>query len=98
IQEVLRVLKPNGIARIMIYHKNSVVGYMLWLRYAFARLRWRMSLQDVYSRFLESPGTKAYTNAEARILMSGFQDIRMRTTLTHADLLESAAGQRHRGL
>jgi len=98
IQEVLRVLKPGGVARIMMYHKNSMVGFMLWLRYAFAELHWKTSLQDIYSRYLESPGTKAYSKTEARNLMSGFQDIHLRTTLTHADLLESAAGQRHRGL
>ena len=30
ISEVCRVLKPGGVARIMMYHKHSMVGYMLW--------------------------------------------------------------------
>jgi hypothetical protein len=29
--------------------------------------------------------------------MAGFSDIRIETVLTHGDLLESEAGQRHRG-
>ena len=29
-EEIFRVLKPGGEARIMIYHKKSIVGYMLW--------------------------------------------------------------------
>lgn len=33
ILEVLRVLKSGGTAKIMIYHKNGVVGLMLWMRY-----------------------------------------------------------------
>jgi ubiquinone/menaquinone biosynthesis C-methylase UbiE len=97
ISEVHRVLRPGGIARVMIYHKWSLVGYMLWIRYALFRLRPWLTLQDVYARYLESPGTKAYSPGEARRMFAAFSDVRIRTSLTHADLLESAAGQRHGG-
>jgi SAM-dependent methyltransferase len=97
ISEVWRVLKPAGVARIMLYHKWSLVGLMLWLRYGLLALRPRLTLTNVYARYLESPGTKAYSVAEARQLFSAFQELRIRTVLTHGDLLESAAGQRHRG-
>lgn len=96
-REVLRVLEPGGEARIMIYHTWSMVGVMLWIRYALLAGRpWR-SLRSVYAQHLESPGTKAYTVDEARKLLEGFEDIRIEVELTHGDLLESAAGQRHRG-
>src|SRR5438270_879528 len=39
IAEVHRVLRPGGVAKVMIYHKWSLVGYMLWLQYALLRLR-----------------------------------------------------------
>jgi hypothetical protein len=81
----------------MIYHKWSLVGYMLWARYALARLRPWMTLAQVYSRCLESPGTKAYTRREAHKLFASFAAVQVRVVLTHGDLLESAAGQRHRG-
>jgi SAM-dependent methyltransferase len=97
-REVLRVLKPGGEARIMIYHKYSVVGYMLWLRYAFLSLRWNASLDEVYRDHLESPGTKAYSLVDAKALLAGFDDIDLRIELTHGDLLLSQAGQRHGGL
>jgi ubiquinone/menaquinone biosynthesis C-methylase UbiE len=97
IAEVWRVLKPGGCARIMLYHKWSLVGFMLWLRYAVLALRpWR-SLQYVYAHYLESPGTKAYSVAEVRQLFSAFRDVQMRIILTHGDLLASNVGQRHRG-
>ncbi len=48
-------------------------------------------------RTLENPGTKAYTIAEARTLFARFASVEIRTVLTHGDLLESAARQRHRG-
>jgi len=37
VREAWRVLKPGGIARIMIYHHPSITGAMLWLRYGFLR-------------------------------------------------------------
>lgn len=97
IAEVHRVLRPGGVARIMIYHKWSVVGYMLWLRYALLPLRPWMTLTDVYALYLESPGTKAYSQREARLMFSSFSSVEIRISLTHGDLLESAAGQRHSG-
>lgn len=98
IDEVWRVLKPGGGAKIMIYHKYSMVGMMLWVRYALLGLKPFTSLSEIYSRYLESPGTKAYSVDEAMGLFSSFSRVSIRTVLTHGDLLESAAGQRHEGL
>ena len=95
ITEVWRVLKRGGEARIMIYHKWSMVGLMLWIRYALLRLRPFTSLVTIYSRHLESPGTKAYSYDEARQLFGVFSKVKICTVLTHGDLLTSAAGQRH---
>jgi SAM-dependent methyltransferase len=97
IGEVWRVLKRGGTARIMVYHTWSLVGLMLWVRYAGLALRPWLSLRDIYARYLESPGTKAYSAAEARRLFSGFRDVHVHTVLSHGDLLESSAGQRHTG-
>jgi SAM-dependent methyltransferase len=98
IHDVWRVLRPGGTARIMIYHKYSMVGYMLWMRYALLAGRpWR-SLDDIYANHLESPGTKAYSIAQARQLFARYSHLKIDTVLTHGDLLGSDAGQRHRGL
>lgn len=97
IREIHRVLRAGGVAKIMIYHKWSFVGYMLWMRYALFRLKPWITLDRIYARHLESPGTKAYSAREARRMFRGFGAVEVRTVLTHADLLQSAAGQRHRG-
>jgi SAM-dependent methyltransferase len=97
IAEVHRVLRPGGIAKIMIYHKWSLVGYMLWTRYGLLHLRPWLSLTQVYARHLESPGTRAYSLRDARRLFAAFSAVNIRIHLTHADLLESAAGQGHGG-
>ena len=98
VAEVRRVLKRGGEARIMVYHKWSIVGLMLWVRYALLGLKPWLPLQEIYARYLESPGTKSYSVAEARKLFDDFSQVQIRTVLTHGDLLESDAGQRHRGL
>lgn len=54
LNQVHRVLRPNGIARIMIYHKYSLTGYMLWARYGLLAMRPFQSLSDIYGAHLES--------------------------------------------
>ena len=71
---------------------------MLWLRFALLGLRPWLSLERIYDRYLESPGTKAYSRREAMRLFEGFTDVKILTPLGHGDLLESPVGQRHRGV
>ena len=97
VREIHRVLRVGASAKIMIYHRFSLVGYMLWLRYALARGRPWIGLDSIYAHHLESPGTKAYSRAQARALFAAFTQVRIETRLTHGDLLDSAAGQRHAG-
>lgn len=98
VNEIHRILKNDGVARIMIYHTHSIVGYMLWIRYALLRGRIFTSLKEIYSKYLESPGTKAYTVEEARQMFSAFREVKVDTVLTHGDLLSYAVGQRHTGV
>jgi ubiquinone/menaquinone biosynthesis C-methylase UbiE len=97
VNEVYRVLKQGGLAKIMIYNKHSLIGYMLWTRYALLKFKPFKSLNIIYSDHLESPGTKAYTYNEAKILFSKFDIESIDSPLTHADLLNSEVGQKHRG-
>jgi ubiquinone/menaquinone biosynthesis C-methylase UbiE len=98
IDEVWRVLRPGGRARIMIYNKWSIVGLLLWARYGFAKGRPFVPLREVYAQHLESPGTKAYSVREAEQLFGRFTDVRIRPQLSFGDLLEGKVGQRHQGL
>lgn len=97
VSEIFRVLKPGGEARIMVYHKYSLVGAMLWVRYALLSGKPFTTLSEIYSRHLESPGTKAYSASEARRLFSAFSNVSLEIELSHGDLLSEHAGQRHRG-
>ena len=84
VREALRVLKPGGTAKIMIYHHPSITGVMLWLRYGISG---RKSLRQCVFDHLESPGTKTYTRDEARQLMDGFRDVKLRVEFSPGDLL-----------
>ena len=83
-REALRVLKPEGCARIMVYHHPSLTGLILWLRYGALRGK---SLRECVYEHLESPGTKTYTQGEAASLLKGFEDIHMRQVFSPGDLL-----------
>lgn len=96
-QEIIRVLKPGGEFKVMIYHKWSLVGIMLWFRYAFFLGKFWVGLNEIYDKYLESPGTKAYTKRDAEGLFKGAEDLQIKIELSHGDLLSSGAGQRHSG-
>lgn len=96
--EIYRVLKKGGKAKVMIYHKKSMIGYMLWLRYALLKFKPFTTLNTLYAKYLESPGTKAYSVEEAKKLFHRFGNLIIDTVLTHGDLLDSSAGQRHEGI
>jgi SAM-dependent methyltransferase len=98
VREVFRVLRPGGVAKVLIYHTWSMVGYMLWLRYGLLAFRPFRGLRDIYAQHLESPGTKAYTIGEARELFGQFRSVDIQIELGPGDLLEGEVGQRHRGL
>jgi SAM-dependent methyltransferase len=97
LREVYRVLKPGGTARIMLYHTYSITGYMLWARFALMTGRPFTPLAEIYDKYLESPGTKAYTPDEAHGLFAQFSDVHIRIQLCHGDLLQGEVAQRHRG-
>ena len=97
VNEVYRVLKPGGMAKIMVYNKYSLIGYMLWVRHALLKFNPFKSLNIIYSDHLESPGTKAYSYDEAKSLFSKFDIDSIDSPLTSADLLNSEVGQKHRG-
>lgn len=96
IHEVLRVLRPGGMARVMIYHKYSLTGYMLWIRYALLTGHPFRSLSNIYAEHMESPGTKAYSVKKGKALFESFSEVNLKKQLSFSDLLEGEVGQKHR--
>jgi SAM-dependent methyltransferase len=87
VKEVHRTLRPGGIARVMIYHRPSIVGFLLWIYYCLGRLQpWRSPRWAIFHH-LESPGTKSFTIEEARRLFGLFRTVTATTVLGPGDLL-----------
>lgn len=96
--EVRRVLKPGGVAKIMIYNKYSLTGFYLWIKYGFLTGRLNKSMREIYANHLESPGTKAYTLSEAKFMFREFDAVDVKIQLSFGDLLLGEVGERHQGL
>jgi SAM-dependent methyltransferase len=89
VAEIVRVCRPGGRVKLMIYHRRSLFAFFLWLRWALLAGRpWRSRAWCLAHR-LESPGTKAFTRSEAAALLIGLpvSGVRIRTLLTAYDTL-----------
>jgi len=84
VDEIRRVLKPGGEARIMLYALGSPFAIAVWAR-QLIRERRPMSVRSALARGLESPGTKAFTDAEVDALFSRFSTVERRRLVTAYD-------------
>ena len=96
IREVHRVLRPRGVAKVMLYHRNS---WNYWIDIVLRRgvlhgdfLRGR-SVEEIMSRVVEfsnhdaRPLVKVYSRREAKALFSSFKDVKVDVEqLTRAEL------------
>jgi len=94
IDEALRVLKPGGEIRLMLYHNPSLTGLMLWLRFGLISAR---SIRQTVYHHLESPGTKSFSAHEVQTMMGGFRDINTRVVFSPGDLLMNTSSAKFQG-
>jgi SAM-dependent methyltransferase len=87
--EIQRVLRPEGETRVMLYSARSVAAVAVWAR-QLVRERRPMGLQQAAARGLESPGTRVFTQAQARLLFAGFESVEVRQVATVYDRLRIA--------
>ena len=96
IREVHRVLRPGGVAKVMLYHRNSLnYWFEIVLRrglLGFEFLRGR-SAEEIMSRVVEHsdhdarPLVKVYSRAQTRTLFSSFRNVAIEVEqLTRAEL------------
>jgi ubiquinone/menaquinone biosynthesis C-methylase UbiE len=87
--ELVRVVRPGGEIKVMLYNRHSIYAFGLWLRLALGRGRPWKSLRWVLWNHVESIGTKGYTRNELRRMLGvlPLSEIRIDTFLTSVDQL-----------
>jgi ubiquinone/menaquinone biosynthesis C-methylase UbiE len=85
--ELVRVVRPGGEIKVMLYNRHSLCTYRTWMRNALLKGRPWKSLSWVLWHHMESVGTKGYTKGEIRHMLAplGLTDLRCETYLTGAD-------------
>ena len=93
IAELVRVVRPGGEIKLMLYNRHSLCACRCWLKNALFRGRPWKSLRWVVWHHIESLGTKSYTRGEIRRIFAplGVRDLRIQTFLTSADTLARSA-------
>jgi len=86
VREIHRILKPDGAARVMLYHRGSWAYWsQVVLRYGILRGEFLRgtSRNDIMSKYVEfnagggRPLVKAYSRREARDLFSMFREVKV---------------------
>jgi SAM-dependent methyltransferase len=91
--ELVRVVRPGGEIKVMLYNLHSLCVYKAWVKHALLRGRPWKSLGSIVSDHIESPGTKAYTRAGLRRTLANLplEDIEVRSEINSADYLAFSA-------
>lgn len=93
IAELVRVTRPGGEIKIMVYNRHSVYTFNQWVKHGLLRGKPFQSLATILWNHMESVGTKGYTRGELRAILAKLplQAITVRTELTSGDLLSASA-------
>lgn len=88
-KEIVRVMKPGAKAKIMIYHRKSILAYFFWIKHSLLKGKWNKSVADVLWENMESIGTKAYTKDEVSDILKNepISDLKISAVLTYYDKL-----------
>ncbi len=94
LREIVRVCRPGGTGKVMIYHRHSLLAYFVWVNRALLAGKPWKSLSWCLYHHMESLGTKAYTVKEARAMFNGLpvENLAIETRLTYYDRLERFNG------
>jgi len=86
LQEVHRVLKPEGERCVMLYHRRSLLALQCYVRYGLGRFEPFAPVSDLIGAHIESPGTRAFTRREVKLLFKDFRQVEIKPVVTVYDL------------
>ncbi|MBX7067143.1 MAG: class I SAM-dependent methyltransferase [Parachlamydiales bacterium] len=91
LEEIVRVAKPGGSIKIMIYNRHSLVVFYRYLKTALFKGKPFRSFSNVLFYDVESLGTKGYTLRETRAMLKKLpvKIESLKSTATSHDLLKA---------
>lgn len=91
--ELVRVVRPGGEIKIMLYNRHSIYIFNQWVKFGLLRGKPLQSLRSILWNHIESAGTKGYTRGELAEIFSELpvEKISVRTEITSADYLSASA-------
>ncbi len=89
LQEMIRVTKPGGTIKLMVYNRHSLFAFYRYLLAGFFRGRPFRRISTILFHHQESLGTKAYTRREMKKILSRYpvKIEQIKATTTRHDLL-----------
>jgi ubiquinone/menaquinone biosynthesis C-methylase UbiE len=91
IAELVRVVRPGGEIKIMLYNRHGMYAWKMWVKHALLKARPWKSLRWVLWNHVESIGTQGFTENEMRRMLAplGLADIRLQNFITGNDRVVS---------
>jgi ubiquinone/menaquinone biosynthesis C-methylase UbiE len=93
LSELVRVIRPGGELKIMLYNRRSIYVLNRWVRFALLKGKPFHDLRWVLWNHVESINTKGYTRSELRewFRQLPLEDVHVHTHVTAGDWLSSSA-------
>lgn len=93
IAELVRVVRPGGEIKIMLYNRHSVYVFNQWVKFGLLRGKPWKTLRSILWHHMESLGTKGYTRSELSHTLAKLplDEIAIHTEITSADYLSASA-------
>ncbi|MCE5252293.1 class I SAM-dependent methyltransferase [bacterium] len=70
LEEIIRVTRPGGKIKIMVYNRRSLITFFLYLHYGLFVKKPFRTISDILYHDIESIGTKAYTIQEFKNILA----------------------------
>ena len=85
--ELVRVVRPGGEIKVMLYNRHGLYAWKMWIKHALLKGRPWKNLRWVLANHVESRGTQAFTEKEIQQMLAplGVAEIRMERFITNND-------------
>ena len=93
VSEIVRVVRPGGQIKVMLYNRHCIYVFNQWVKHALLRGKPWKTLRWTLWHHMESIGTKGYTRRELCDLLGKLplKDVSVHTEITSADYLSASA-------